>query len=105
LFSARVHRSNATQSIILTRWQIQEEEIVVLTKELDTYKLRQLEVKENETKQAVLKLETLQKAMQQLSERSTTGRAWTRAPAYLTSKPRTAGSEAGTLKRPTSSGC
>ncbi|KAK3148028.1 hypothetical protein QOZ80_3BG0289730 [Eleusine coracana subsp. coracana] len=44
----------------------QEEEVDILAKELATCKL-QLEVKENETKQAILKVEALQKAMQELS--------------------------------------
>ncbi|KAL6645595.1 hypothetical protein ACP70R_017203 [Stipagrostis hirtigluma subsp. patula] len=45
-----------------------EEEIVILSKELATCKL-QLEVKEIENKQAILKIEALQKAVQELSER------------------------------------
>ncbi|XP_062213539.1 uncharacterized protein LOC133914452 [Phragmites australis] len=45
-----------------------EEEIVIITKELATCKL-QLEVKESESKQAILKYEALQKAMQELSDK------------------------------------
>ncbi|KAL6648587.1 hypothetical protein ACP70R_012811 [Stipagrostis hirtigluma subsp. patula] len=50
------------------RPDINEEEIVILSKELATCKL-QLEVKENENKQAIIKIEALQKAVQELSER------------------------------------
>ncbi|KAL6867623.1 hypothetical protein ACP4OV_015647 [Aristida adscensionis] len=48
--------------------QQQEEEIVSLTTELATCKL-QLEAKETEHKNAMLRIEALQKAMQELSER------------------------------------
>ncbi|TVU47962.1 hypothetical protein EJB05_07580, partial [Eragrostis curvula] len=45
-----------------------EDEIVALTKELATCKL-QFEVKENQAKQAIMKMEALQKDMQELSEK------------------------------------
>ncbi|GJN08696.1 hypothetical protein PR202_ga26647 [Eleusine coracana subsp. coracana] len=46
--------------------QQEKEEVDFLTKELATCKL-QLEVKQNETKQAILKMEALEKAMQELA--------------------------------------
>jgi hypothetical protein len=59
--------SNTTASIS-TCFQVQEQEIDVVRKELAACKL-QLEVKENENRQANLRMEALNKAMQELSEK------------------------------------